>query len=76
MLEVFPRLPGEDDDALAQRMAEWGVHQGPNVRWEAVLYATQVMIASFRAEMHFAQLAEIGLHALYTYNESRQGGMD
>lgn len=76
LIEIFPRLPGEDDEAFANRLTRWGVLQGPNVRWDAVLNATQSMIASFTPGMHFALLAEIGLKALHEFNLSRWGGMD
>jgi hypothetical protein len=76
ILEVFPRLPGEGDAALADRLAQWGILQGPNVRRDAVLHATQAMIAKLGPGVHFGRLAEIGMHALGKYNESRFGGMD
>ncbi len=76
LLEIFPREPGETDDQLAHRMADWAIQQGPNVRREAVLEAIAAMIAAMPQGHLFNDLADIGLDALRQYNESRWGGMD
>jgi hypothetical protein len=76
LLEIFPRLNGEDDETLAQRLAQWGVLQGPSVRWEAVIYATRVMVAAHKPGVLFTSLAEIGLRSLHEFNDARWGGMD
>ena len=75
LLEIFPRLPGETDEELAQRMSAWAIQQGPNVRGEAVYCAVRAMIAALPHGYMFVQLAELGLNALHEYNESRWGGM-
>ncbi len=75
LLEIFPRHDGETDQALAKRMAAWGIQQGPNVRWEAIIYAISCMILALPQRLMYTQLAEIGLDALYEFNQSRWGGM-
>jgi hypothetical protein len=76
LLELMPRNPAEGDDVLAERMTAWGTMQGPEVRWDAIMHATLVMIEAQKgASIHFADLAVIGLTALHHYNEDRWGGM-
>jgi len=69
LLEIFPRLPGEDDDGLAFRMADWGLLQGPNIRWDALQYAARTMVSALSPGMHYVSLAEIGMRALNEYNQ-------
>jgi len=75
LLEIFPRIPGETDADLAQRMAQWAMQQGPNVRADAVHYAVSAMVAALPRKLMFMQLADIGMNALHEYNENRWGGM-
>jgi hypothetical protein len=70
LLDLMPRFPGESDDDLAGRMAVWAMEQGPNVRYDAVLYATHAMIAKLDQRLGFMRLSEVGLRALSNYNES------
>lgn len=69
LLDLMPRIPGESDDALAQRMAAWAMEQGPNIRWDAILYATYAMIDQLDQKLGFMRLSEVGLRALSDYNE-------
>ena len=75
LLEIFPREPGETDEELAVRMGNWALQQGPNVRWEAMIFAIAAMIQALPNGFMFAALSDIGLNALHEYNSSRWGGM-
>jgi hypothetical protein len=68
LLDLFPREAEEDDEMLAQRMATWGIQQGPNVRWGAILYATRAMITRLPYRHHFGDLALVGMEALQRFN--------
>ncbi len=69
LLDLMPHIPGETNDALAWRMTSWALEQGPNVRREAILYATYAMIDQLDQKLGFMRLSEVGLRALSDYNE-------
>ncbi|MBN1428456.1 MAG: hypothetical protein JXB07_08725 [Anaerolineae bacterium] len=68
LLDLFPRETDEDDETLAQRMATWGIQQGPDVRRGAIVYATRAMITGLRYPHHFGELTIVGMEALQRYN--------
>jgi len=68
-VDLTPRLPDENDNELARRMADWSVWQGPNVRWSAVYFAAlEIVDASHTPGIGFTELTEVGIHALRRYN--------
>jgi hypothetical protein len=69
LLDLFPREPGEEDDSLIYRMASWGIQQGPDVRWEAIIYSTRAMVNMLPYGHHFGELSVVGLAALERYNQ-------
>lgn len=74
LLDLFPREPDEDDEMLAQRMASWGIQQGPHVRLKAILYATRAMVTMLPYGHHFGELSEVGMAALHEYNRAQEPG--
>jgi hypothetical protein len=70
LLDLRPRDPGEDDSALARRMADWGLEQGPEVRWAAIAFSALSMIKAQAQGVRYPQLASVGLDALEEYNRS------
>jgi hypothetical protein len=73
LLDLMPRHPGEDDSALARRLADWGLEQGPEVRWAAIVFSALSMIKAQGRGIRYPQLASIGLDALEEYNQSLRG---
>jgi hypothetical protein len=70
LIDLMGRLPGEGDGDLARRMADWGIQQGPEVRWSAMANCALVMVRSQAQGIHYPHLAQVGLDALHAYNDS------
>ena len=73
LIDLMGRRPGETDNDLARRMADWGMQQGPEVRWSAMAFVSMMMIKDMNQGVHYPQLAQKGLDALQEYNQSLRG---
>ena len=60
LLDLMPRHPGEDNSALARRLADWGLEQGPDVRWAAIVFSALSTIKAQGRGVRYPQLASIG----------------
>ena len=72
LLDLNPPDPGEEHDSVARRMADWGILQGPKVRWEAVWYVAHALLQARADGVRFPQLARVGMRALREYNQQAQ----
>ncbi|NDJ51777.1 MAG: hypothetical protein GYB68_01680 [Chloroflexi bacterium] len=74
LLDITPRMPGETVDQIAERMAEWGLQQGPEVDRNALIHATKAMlIAQDEGTSGYAGLTRAGVLALAEFHKAQKG---